>query len=178
MPSLVDCKWPLEHLEICIHVTHQFTDIPIPTLGDRERVSGFHLSDTSEKRSFSSSPASLCKPISVCLNVLIILSFNSCFSGMVIKVKLRTLLDSIFLGKNKDKTWKIPWMEESDRLQSMGSLRVGHDWATSLSLFTFMRWRRKWQPAPVFLPGESQGRGSLVGCHLWGCTELDMTEVT
>ena len=38
--------------------------------------------------------------------------------------------------------------------------------------------RRKWQPTPVFLPGESQGRGSLVGCHLWGCTESDMTEVT
>jgi len=33
--------------------------------------------------------------------------------------------------------WKIPWMEEPGRLQSMGSLRVGHDWATSLSLFTF-----------------------------------------
>ena len=41
-----------------------------------------------------------------------------------------------------------------------------------------MHWRRKWQPTPVFLPGESQGRGSLVGCRLWGCTELDMTEVT
>jgi len=49
---------------------------------------------------------------------------------------------------------------------------------TSLSLFTFMHWRRKWQPTPVFLPGESQGWGSLVGCHPWGCTELDMTEVT
>ena len=53
--------------------------------------------------------------------------------------------------------WKIPWMEEPGRLQSMGSLRVGHDWVTSLSLFTFMHWRRKWQPTPVFLPGESQG---------------------
>ena len=74
--------------------------------------------------------------------------------------------------------WKIPWMEEPGRLQSMGSLRVGHDWATSLSLFTFMHWRRTWQPTPVFLPGESQGRGSLVGCHLWGHTESDMTEVT
>ena len=62
--------------------------------------------------------------------------------------------------------WKIPWMEEPGRLQSMGSLRVRHDWATSLSLFTFMHWRRKWQPTPVFLPGESQGQGSLVGCHL------------
>ena len=53
--------------------------------------------------------------------------------------------------------WKIPWTEEPGRLQSMWSLRVGHDWATSLSLFTFMHWRRKWQPTPVFLPGESQG---------------------
>ena len=58
--------------------------------------------------------------------------------------------------------WKIPGMEEPGRLQSMGSLRVGHDWVTSLSLFTSMHWRRKWQPTPVFLPGESQGRGSLV----------------
>ena len=56
--------------------------------------------------------------------------------------------------------WKIPWMEEPGRLQTMGSLRVGHDWATSVSLFTFMHWRRKWQPTPVFLPGESQGRGT------------------
>ena len=56
--------------------------------------------------------------------------------------------------------WKIPWMEEPGRLQSMGSLRVGHDWATSLSLFTCMHWRRKWQPTPVLLPGESPGRGS------------------
>ena len=74
--------------------------------------------------------------------------------------------------------WKIPRTEEPVRLQSMRSLRVRHDWATSLSLFTFMHWRRKWRPTPVFLPGESQGRGSLVGCHLWGHTEWDTTEVT
>ena len=74
--------------------------------------------------------------------------------------------------------WKIPWTEEPGRLQSMGSLRVGPDWATSLSLFTFMHWRRKSQPTPVFLPGESQGQGSLVGCRLWGRTESDTTEVT
>ena len=65
--------------------------------------------------------------------------------------------------------WKTPWTEEPGRLQSMGSLRVGHDCATSLSLFTLLHWRKKWQPTPVFLPGESQGRGSLVGCRLWGC---------
>ena len=74
--------------------------------------------------------------------------------------------------------WKIPWTEKSVRLQSMGLLRVGHDRATSLSLFTFMHWRRKWQPTQVFLPGASQGRGSLVGCGLWGHTESDTTEVT
>ena len=44
--------------------------------------------------------------------------------------------------------------------------------------FTFMHWRRKWQPTPVFLPGESQGWGSLVGCRLWGCTESDTPEAT
>ena len=63
--------------------------------------------------------------------------------------------------------WKIPCTEEPGRLQSMGSLRVRQDWATSLSLLTFMHWRRKWQPTPVFLPGESQRRRSLVGCRLW-----------
>ena len=74
--------------------------------------------------------------------------------------------------------WKIPWTEEPGRLQSMGLLRVGHDWVPSLSLFTFMHWRRKWQPTPVFLPGESQGQGSLVSGHLWGRTQSDMTEAT
>ena len=50
-------------------------------------------------------------------------------------------------------------------------------WATSLSLFTFMHWRRKWQPTPVFLPEESQGRGSLVGCRLWGHTESHWSDL-
>ena len=74
--------------------------------------------------------------------------------------------------------WTIPWTEEPGRLQAMGSRRVGHDWATSLSLFTFMHGRGKWQHTPVFLPGESQGRGSLVGCRLGGHTESDTTEAT
>ena len=76
--------------------------------------------------------------------------------------------------------WKIPWREEPGRLQSMGSLES--DTTERLhfhfSLFTFLHWRRKWQPTPVFLPGEFQGRGSLVGCHLWGRTESDTTEAT
>ena len=74
--------------------------------------------------------------------------------------------------------WQIPWIGEPGGLQSMGSLEVGHDWATSLSLFTFMHWRRKWQPTPVLLPGESQGRESLVGCSLWGRIESDTTDAT
>ena len=74
--------------------------------------------------------------------------------------------------------WKIPWAEEPGSLHSVVLIRVRHDRAASLSLFTFMHWRRKWQPTPVFLLGESQGWGSLVGCRLWGCTELDTTEAT
>ena len=90
-----------------------------------------------------------------------------------------TMVNSIFLYRkamtphSSTLAWRIPWTEEPGRLQSMGLWRVGHDWVTSLSLFTFMHWRRKWQLTPVFLTGESQGRGSLVGCRLWGCTESD-----
>ena len=70
------------------------------------------------------------------------------------------------------------WRAAPGGLQSTGSLRVGHDWVTSLSLFTLMHSRRKWHPTPVFLPGESQGWGNLVCCHLWGRTESDTTEAT
>ena len=71
--------------------------------------------------------------------------------------------------------WKTPWTEEPGRLQSMESLRVWHNWATSLSLFTFMHWR-KWQPTPVLLPGKFHGQRSLIGYSPWGCKESDMTE--
>ena len=67
--------------------------------------------------------------------------------------------------------WKIPWTEEPGGLQSMGSRRVGHDRATSLLLFTFIHWRRKWQPTPVFLPGESQGRGGAWWAAIYGVTQ-------
>ena len=92
-----------------------------------------------------------------------------------------SLLDSIIWSMAPDSStlaWKIPWMEEPGRLQSLVLLRVGDDWASSFSLFTFMHWRRKWQPTPVFLPGESQGQRNLVACRLWGRTESDTTEVT
>ena len=78
--------------------------------------------------------------------------------------------------------WKIPWREEPDRLQSMGSLRVGHDWVTSLSLFTFMHWRRKWQHTPVVLawriPGTGEPGGLLsMGSHRVGHNWRDLAAV-
>ena len=81
---------------------------------------------------------------------------------------LSFLSEKAMAPRSSTLAWKIPWMEEPGGLQSMGSLRVGHDWATSLSLFTCMHWRRKWQSTPVFLPGESQGWGSLGGLPSMG----------
>ena len=99
-----------------------------------------------------------------------------CFNSKIFNLLYYYIL--VVIPHSSTLAWKIPWTEEPGGLQSMGLLGVGHDWATSLSLFTFMHWRRKWQPTPVFLPGESQGQGSLVGFRLWGCTELDTTEAT
>ena len=122
----------------------------------------------------------------LCLGLSIVLS--SQLRPNLFKVSTLTqLLNKWELGNYSEKAvaphsstlaWKLPWTEEPDALQSMGWLRVGHNWATSLSIFTFIRWRRKWQPTPVSLPGESQGQRSLVGCRLWGGTESDTTEAT
>ena len=114
---------------------------------------------------------------------LVLLKEGVCYDQCILLAKLYNSLLSTISEKavaphSSTLAWKIPWMEEPGRLQSMGSRRVRHNWATSLSLFTFMHWRRKWQSPPVFLPGESQGWRGLVGCCLWGRTESDMTEVT
>ena len=97
-------------------------------------------------------------------------------SSRKFRVMFRVELEKAMAPHSSTLARKIPWTEEPGGLQSMGSLRVRYDWATSL--FTFMHWRGKWQPTPVFLPGESQGWGSLVGCRLWGRTESDTTEAT
>ena len=73
--------------------------------------------------------------------------------------------------------WKIPWAEEPGWAAVHGVTK-SQTQPSNFSLFTFMHWRRKWQPTPVFLPEESQGWGSLVGCRLWGRTESDTTEAT
>ena len=76
--------------------------------------------------------------------------------------------------------WKIPWTEETGGLKSMGSQRVGHDWATSLSLFTFHfpALEKEMATHSSVLAWRIPGTGSLVGCRLWGRTELDTTEAT
>ena len=93
--------------------------------------------------------------------------------------------------------WRIPGMEEPGGLPSIGSHACigegsgnplqysclenpmdGGAWWAAICGVTCMHWRRKWQPTPVFLPGESQGQRSLEGCCLWGHTELDTTEAT
>ena len=104
------------------------------------------------------------------------ISANSLFLHLL--SPLSTLPEKAMAPNTSTLAWKIPWMEEPGGLQSMGSLRVGHDWTTSLSLFTCMHWRRKWQPTPVFLPGEARGRGSLVGCRLQGRAESDTTQLS
>ena len=111
------------------------------------------------------------------INCLAFHRFNIWSFGYL-QMTLATGLEKAMATHSSTLAWKIPWTEEPGRLQSMVSQRVRHDWATSLSLFTFMHWRRKWQPTPVFLPGESQGRRSLVGCHLWGHAESDTTKAT
>ena len=87
-------------------------------------------------------------------------AFMVLISAVVLGISrlLRMCMENAMAPHSSTLAWKIPWTEEPGRLQSMGLLGVGHDWATSLSL----HWRRKWQPTPVFLPGESQGQGAAV----------------
>ena len=112
--------------------------------------------------------------------VLHFIVWGVCFDslGEYLGVKLLGHMEKDVVTHSSILAWRIPWTEKPGRLQSTGSQRVGHDWATSLSLFTFMHWKRKWQPTPVFLPGEPQGQRSLVGWRLWGLTESDTTKVT
>ena len=84
------------------------------------------------------------------------------------------LASQVVLVVKKYSYLENPWTQEPGRLQSMGSLRVGHDWTTSLSVFTFMHWRRKWQPIPVFIlawriPGAGKSGGlPSMGSHRVG----------
>ena len=93
------------------------------------------------------------------LSHLLISKYHSCFCRMSNVNKLIRICQYLCWRRQWHSTpvllpGKIPWMEEPGGLQSMGSLRVGQDWATSLSLFTFTHWRRQWQPTPVLLPGK------------------------
>ena len=112
------------------------------------------------------------------LSMLCPLMFNASTQKVKFSMNCHPPFFALFLFSSILTRWRRQWhptpvllprkshAEEPGRLRSMGSLRVGHDWKTSLSLFTYMHWRRKWQPTPAFLPGESQGQGSLKGCRL------------
>ena len=120
----------------------------------------------------------ICVPVHVCILSMCVHA-HMCVLNMCMLIYVYAyILEKAMTPHSSTPAWKIPWTEEPGRLQSVGSLGVGHDRATSLSLFTFMHWRRKWQPTSVFLPGESQRQRSLVGCRLWGRTESDTTEAT
>ena len=89
------------------------------------------------------------------------LLYKLCYQGSPAKLGVVSKsMEKAMAPHSSTLAWKTLWTEEPCRLRSMGSLRVRHDWATSLSLFTFLHWRRKWQPTPVFLSGESQDGGA------------------
>ena len=88
------------------------------------------------------------------------LLYKLCYQGSPAKLGVVSKsMEKAMAPHSSTLAWKTLWTEEPCRLRSMVSLRVRHDWATSLSLFTFLHWRREWQPTPVFLSGESQGWG-------------------
>jgi len=125
------------------------------------------LSVASFATSFSHSKGCLFILLMVSFAVRKLLSLTRSLSFIFISITVGDV-EKAMAPHSSTLAWKIPWTEEPGRLQSMGSLRVRHDWATSLSLSTFMHWRRKWQPTPVFLPGESQGRGESGGLPSMG----------
>ena len=123
------------------------------------------------------------KPLLTLLQIIFLLTYKLSLSERLKPQHLDSLNSKSWRRKWQPTPVLLPGKSHGQRslvgcMQSMGSLRVGHNGATLLSLFTFMHWRRKWQPTPVFLPGESQGQGSLVDYHLWGRTESDTTKAT
>ena len=85
--------------------------------------------------------------LNICLRAGLKPKSNTCAAFKTLSIDcfpLPHILEKAMAPYSSTLAWKIPWMEEPGRLQSMGLLRVRYDWATSLSLFTFMHWRRKW----------------------------------
>ena len=112
--------------------------------------------------------------VSLCY-ILVILTIFQTFSWLYL---LCLSVEKVMATHSSTLAWKIPWTEEPGRLSPRGHKESDMTERTSLSLFTFMHWRRKWQPTPVFLPGKSQGQRSLVGCWLRDRTESDITGAT
>ena len=95
--------------------------------------------------------------------------------------KVMTNLDSILKGRDITLSTKVHLVKAMVFLVAMygcESWTIKKAEHRRTDTFELWHWRRKWQPTPVFLPGESQGRECLVRCHLWGRTESDTTEAT
>ena len=109
-----------------------------------------------------------------------IMLYNHVFCIFKIVTPHSALLEKAMAPHSGTLAWKIPWTEGKKKIPWKAAVYWVAEGRTRLGdfTFTFMHWRRRWQPTLVFLPGEFQGRGSLVGCCPWGRTELDMTEVT
>ena len=73
---------------------------------------------------------------------------------------------------------RMSWVHRGAWWAAVHGVAQSRTWLKRLSMHACRHWRRKWQPTPVFLPGESQGQRSLVGCRLWGCAESDTTDTT
>ena len=106
----------------------------------------------------------------VVVAIVSFLSFCFPFPSPFFRVSVLSSSEKAMAPHSSTLAWKIPWVEEPGRLQSMGLGRVGHDWATSLSLFTFLHWRRKWQPTPVFFP-ENPRDGGACWAAIYGVTQ-------
>ena len=102
-------------------------------------------------------------------------SISLCIYHIFFGVDIDTLLEKAMAPHSSTLAWTIPWMEEPGRLQSIGSLRVRQDSGFTFN-FTFMHWRRNWQPTPVFMPEESHGQRRLAGYSPQGRKESDTTE--
>ena len=107
-------------------------------------------------------------PVADCQLIYFILNISPLFSWAKLSTFI-TLQEKAMAAHSGTLAWEIPWTEKPGGLQSMGSLRVGHGWAASLPFFTFLHWRRKWQPTPVFawrIPGTGEPGGlPSMGSH-------------
>ena len=98
--------------------------------------------------------------------------------SLIFNMLSRLVMEKVMAPHSSTLAWKIPWMKEPGGLQSMASLRVGHQLSNFTFTFHFHALEKEMATHSNILAWRIPGTGSLVGCHLWGRTESEMTEVT